>query len=42
MVESIIENNIVKILWDVSIKVDRQIEHRRTDIAVMVKNQINV
>ena len=42
MVESIIENNIVKILWDVSIQVDRQIEHRRTDIVVMVKNQINV
>ena len=38
MVDSVIENDIVKILWDVCIQVDRQIEHRRPDIAVMEKN----
>ena len=37
-VESVIENDIVKIVWDVCIKVDRQIEHRRPDIVVMEKN----
>ena len=28
----------MKILWDVCIQVDRQIEHRRPDIVVMEKN----
>ena len=28
----------MKILWDVSIQVNRQIEHRRSDIVVMEKN----
>ena len=28
----------MKILWDVCIQVDRQIEHRTTDIVVMEKN----
>ena len=37
-VESVIENDIVKILWDVCIQVDRQIEHRRPDIVVMENN----
>ena len=37
-VESVIENDIVEILWDVCIQVDRQIEHRRPDIVVMEKN----
>ena len=37
-VESVIENDIFKILWDVCIQVDRQIEHRRPDIVVMEKN----
>ena len=37
-VEPIIENGIVKILWDVCIQVDRQIEHRRPDIVVIVVN----
>ena len=37
-VESVIENDIVNILWDVCIQVDRQIEHRRPDIVVMEKN----
>ena len=37
-VESVIENDIVKILWDVSIQMDRKIEHRRPDIVVMEKN----
>ena len=37
-VESVIENDIVKILWDVCIPVDRQIEHQRPDIVVMEKN----
>ena len=37
-VESVIENDIVKILWDVCIQVDTQIEHRTTDIVVMDKN----
>ena len=37
-VEFFIENDIVKILWDVSIQVDRQIEHRRPDIVVLEKN----
>ena len=38
MFESVIENDIVKILWDVCIQVDRQVEHRRPDIVVMEKN----
>ena len=37
-VESAFENDIVKILWDVRIQVDRQIESRRPDIVVMEKN----
>ena len=37
-VEPVIENVIVKILWDVCIQVDIQIEHRRPDIVVMEKN----
>ena len=37
-VESVIENDLVKILWDVCIQVDRQIEHWRPDIVVMKKN----
>ena len=37
-VESVIENDIVKILWDACIQVDRQTEHRRPDIVVMEKN----
>ena len=37
-VESVIENDIVKILWDVCIQVDGQIEHRRPHIVVMEKN----
>ena len=37
-VESVIENDIVKFLWDVCIQVDRQIEYRRLDIVVMEKN----
>ena len=28
----------MKILWDVCIQVDRQVEHRRPDIVVMEKN----
>ena len=35
---SVIENDIVKILWDVCIKVDSQIVHRRPDIVVLEKN----
>ena len=38
MVESVIENDIVKVLWDVCIQVDRQVEHWRPDIVVMEKN----
>ena len=37
-VECVIENDIVKILWDVCIQVDRQIKYRRPDIVVMKKN----
>ena len=37
-VEFVIENVIVKILWDVWIQVDRQIEHRRPDTVVIKKN----
>ena len=37
-VEFAIENDIVKILWDICIQVDRQIEHRMPDIVVMEKN----
>ena len=33
-VESVIENDIVKILWGVCTQVDRQIEHRRPDIVM--------
>ena len=36
--ESVIEYDIVKILWDVFIQVDRQIEHWRPDNVVMEKN----
>ena len=36
--ESVIEYDIVKILWDVFIQVDRQIEHWRQDNVVMEKN----
>ena len=36
-VESVIENDIVKFLWDVCIQVDRQIEHPKPDIVVMEK-----
>ena len=39
MVESVIENDIVKILWDIRIQLDRQIEHRTPDIVVMEKNE---
>ena len=37
-IESVVENDIVKSLWDICIQVDRQREHRRPDIAVMEKN----
>ena len=37
-VESVIENDIVKILWDVCIQVNRQIEHWMPDIVVIEKN----
>ena len=37
-VESDIENDIVKILWDVCIQVDRQIRQWSPDIVVMQKN----
>ena len=37
-VESVNENDIVKILWNVCIQVDRQIEHRKPDILVIEKN----
>ena len=37
-VDSVIENDIAKILWDVCIQVDRQIEHRRPVIVVVEKN----
>ena len=33
-----LKNDIVKILWDVCIQLDRQIKHRRPDIAVIEKN----
>ena len=38
-VESVIENDIVKILWDVCIQVDKQIENWRSGIVVMEKNR---
>ena len=37
-IESVIGNDIVKILWDVCIQVDIQIEHQRPDIVAMEKN----
>ena len=37
-VEYVIENDFVKILWDVYIQVDRKIEHQRSDIVVVEKN----
>ena len=40
-VESVIESDIAKILWDVCIQVDRQIEHRRPDIVVLENNAKN-
>ena len=36
-IESVIGNDIVKILWDVCIQVDIQIEHQRPDIVAMEK-----
>ena len=36
--KSVIENHIVKILWDDCIQVDRQIEHWGPDIVVMGEN----
>ena len=33
-VESVIENDIVKNLWDVRIQVDRKIKYRRLDITI--------
>ena len=36
-VESVIENNTVKILWDLCIQVDRQMKYWRPDIVVMEK-----
>ena len=41
-VECVIKKNIVKILWDVCVQVDRQIEHRRPDIVVMKRIRRNV
>ena len=40
-VECVIENDIVNILWDVYMQVDKQIENRRPDIVVMEKNTKN-
>ena len=40
-VECVIENDIVNILWDVYMQVDKQIENRRPDIMVMEKNTKN-
>ena len=37
-IEPVIRNDIVKILWDVFIQVDRQIKHRRPDIVFLEKN----
>ena len=37
-VQSVIENDIVKILWDLCIQVDRQIEHRKPATVVTEKN----
>ena len=37
-VEQVIENNIVKIIWDVCIQVDKQIKHQRADIVVAEDN----
>ena len=36
-VESVMENEVVKILWDVRIQVDREMEHYRPDIVVVEK-----
>ena len=36
-VASVIENDTVKILWDVCIQVNRQMEHRRPDIVFIAK-----
>ena len=38
--EAVIENQIVKLLWDFNIQTDRKIEHRRPDI-VVVDKQVN-
>ena len=40
-VQSVNEKDIAKILWDVCIQVDSQIEHWRPDIVVMEKNTNN-
>ena len=37
-IQSVIENDIMKILWDDCIQMDRQTEHQRQDIVVMEKN----
>ena len=41
-VKSVIENDIMKILWDVCIQVDKQIEHQNSDFVVVEKNTKNV
>ena len=37
-VESVIQNDSAKILWDVCIQMDRQIGHWRADVVVMENN----
>ena len=37
MIMIMVENDVVKILWDYNIQTDRIIEHRRPDITVVDK-----
>ena len=38
-VDSVVENERVKILWDFNIQTDREIKHRRPDIVVVNKEK---
>uniref|UniRef100_A0A1X7THJ0 Uncharacterized protein n=1 Tax=Amphimedon queenslandica TaxID=400682 RepID=A0A1X7THJ0_AMPQE len=37
--EGVVENDVVKILWDFMIQCDRMVEHRKPDIVVVEKSE---
>ena len=40
--ESVLENEIHNILWDLDIQIDRQIPHRRSDLELNIKKKKNL